>query len=76
MAKLITNRITTLIDSKNLQSIVSAVTTAQTAVLFDNDCAMTVQSKAVAFAVVAKVAVAGHLTRSTLWLNGEQCERK
>ena len=65
------------IDKVNLPSIVSNVLTASQTGLFDVECAFPVRSKVAAFAVVAKVAVAGkHLTRSILWLNGEQCERK
>jgi hypothetical protein len=67
---------TSIIDRCRLNSIVPAVLTASQTVLSAAECAVPVHSKVAIFAVVAKVAVAGRLTRSILWLNGEQCERK
>jgi hypothetical protein len=51
------------------------LTVSQTA-SFEIERAFPARSKAVISAVVAKVAGAGHLVRSVLWLDGEQCERK
>jgi len=61
----------------NLPSIVSNVLTASQTGLFDVECAIPVRSKVAIFVVIAKAAVVGGcLTRSILWLDGEQCERK
>jgi hypothetical protein len=51
------------------------LTVSQTA-SFEIECAFPARSKAVIFAVIAKVAGAGYLVRSILWLDGEQRERK
>ena len=66
----------TFIDITNPRSIVSAVLTASQIVLIDDECAITGHSKAAAFVVIPKAAVAGLPTRSILWPDGKQRERK
>ena len=51
------------------------MTDKQTA-LFDDGCAFPVHSKVVAFAAINKVVVARLYTRSILWPDREQRERK